>query len=70
MLVSASYLLQVLIGVVVLIGFLRLRRWAWVMLMAWTGISLVHLADQLFLQPAQLRRHGLRRDHRDRAEPV
>lgn len=39
-LVSASYLLQALVGIVVLIGFLRLRRWAWVMLMSWTGVSL------------------------------
>jgi hypothetical protein len=39
--VSGSYLLQVLVGIVVLIGFLRLQRWAWVMLMAWTGFSLV-----------------------------
>jgi hypothetical protein len=38
--VSASYLLQVLVGIVVLIGFLRLQRWAWVMLMAWTAVSL------------------------------
>ena len=37
---SAFYLLLSLIGIVVLIGFLRLRRWAWVVLMAWTGGSL------------------------------
>lgn len=40
-LTSASYLVLSLIGIVVLIGFLRLHRWAWVVLMAWTGISLV-----------------------------
>ncbi len=40
MLDSAWYLLQVLAGIVVLIGFLRVRRWAWVMLMVWTGFSL------------------------------
>ena len=28
-------------GIVVLIGFLRLRRWSWVLLMAWTGVSLI-----------------------------
>jgi len=27
--------------VVVLIGFLRMRRWSWVFLMAWVGISMV-----------------------------
>ena len=39
-LTSAVYLLASLIGIVVLIGFLRLRRWAWVVLMAWTASSL------------------------------
>ncbi len=37
---SGAYLLQSLVGIVVLIAFLRLRRWAWVVLMAWTGASL------------------------------
>jgi hypothetical protein len=37
---SAVYLLLSIAGIVVLIGFLRLRPWAWVLLMAWTGISL------------------------------
>jgi hypothetical protein len=37
---SAVYLLLSITGIVVLIGFLRLRSWAWVLLMAWTGISL------------------------------
>ena len=51
-LVSASYLLQVLIGVIVLIGFLRLRRWAWVVLMAWTGVSLcIALINYFFTHP-------------------
>ena len=40
-LTSGAYLLLSLIGIVVLIGFLGLRRWAWVTLMAWTGVSLV-----------------------------
>ena len=39
-LTSAIYLLASLIGIIVLAGFLRLRRWAWVVLMAWTGASL------------------------------
>lgn len=37
---SAVYLVLSVIGVIVLIGFLRLRQWAWVVLMAWTGFSL------------------------------
>ena len=38
---SLTYLILSLAGIFVLIGFLRLRRWSWVLLMAWTGISLV-----------------------------
>jgi hypothetical protein len=38
---SLSYLILSLAGIFVLIGFLRLKRWSWVLLMAWTGISLV-----------------------------
>jgi hypothetical protein len=38
---SVSYLVLSIAGIVVLIGFLRLRRWSWVLLMGWTGISLV-----------------------------
>jgi low affinity Fe/Cu permease len=38
---SATYLVLSLAGIVVLIGFLRLRRWSWVLLMAWTGVSLI-----------------------------
>ncbi|HTX91469.1 MAG TPA: hypothetical protein VMC09_09645 [Anaerolineales bacterium] len=38
---SITYLVLSLAGIVVLIGFLRLHRWSWVLLMAWTGISLV-----------------------------
>jgi hypothetical protein len=34
------YLVLSVAGVIVLIGFLRLRQWAWVVLMAWTGFSL------------------------------
>src|SRR5512136_872231 len=32
---SASYLVLSITGIVVLIGFLRLQRWSWVLLMAW-----------------------------------
>lgn len=53
--VAASYLLQVLVGIVVLIGFLRLQRWAWVMLMAWTGISLcITLINYFYSRPNYL----------------
>jgi len=38
---SATYLVLSLAGIIVLIGFLRLRRWSWVLLMAWTGVSLI-----------------------------
>ena len=40
LLTSATYLVLSLTGLVVLVGFLRLKPWAWVLLMAWTGISL------------------------------
>ena len=38
---SVTYLVLSITGIVVLIGFLRLRRWSWVLLMAWTGVSLI-----------------------------
>ena len=38
---SLTYLILSLAGIFVLIGFLRMRRWSWVLLMAWTGVSLV-----------------------------
>ena len=38
---ASSYLALSLAGIFMLIGFLRLRRWSWVLLMAWTGVSLV-----------------------------
>jgi hypothetical protein len=38
---SITYMVLSLAGIVVLIGFLRLKRWSWVLLMVWTGISLV-----------------------------
>ncbi len=53
--VSASYLLQVLVGIVVLVGFLRLHRWAWVILMAWTGVSLcITLINYFYSRPNYL----------------
>jgi hypothetical protein len=54
-LTSGSYLILSLIGIVVLIGFLRLRRWAWVLLMAWTGVSLtIALMDYFYSRPNYL----------------
>lgn len=51
-LTSASYLLLSLAGVVVLIAFLNLRRWSWVVLMAWTAASLViALLNYFYSQP-------------------
>jgi hypothetical protein len=38
---SAAYLVLSLTGIVVLIGFLRQRRWSWVLLMVWTCASLI-----------------------------
>jgi len=55
LLTSASYLVLSLIGIVVLIGFLRLHRWAWVVLMAWTGISLtINLINYFYSHPNYL----------------
>ncbi len=52
---SGIYLVLSLIGVVVLIGFLRLHRWAWVLLMAWTGISLaISLINYFYSRPNYL----------------
>ena len=49
------YLIASLIGVVVLIGFLRLRPWAWVILMAWTGTSLaLGLMEYFYSHPNYL----------------
>lgn len=52
---SGAYLLLSLIGIVVLIGFLRMHRWAWVVLMAWTGISLtINLINYFYSRPNYL----------------
>ena len=46
---SASYLILSVAGIVTLIGFLRLRRWSWVLLMTWTGVSLlISLMDYFY----------------------
>jgi hypothetical protein len=52
LLTSATYLVLSLAGIVVLIGFLRMHRWSWVVLMAWTGISLtINLVEYFYSQP-------------------
>ncbi len=49
---SIFYFILSLAGIVVLIGFLRLRRWSWVVLMAWTGVSLItSLMDYFYTHP-------------------
>jgi len=49
---SLTYAVLSLAGIVVLIGFLRLRRWSWVALMTWTGISLfISLANYFYTHP-------------------
>jgi hypothetical protein len=54
-LTSLTYLVLSVTGIVVLIGFLRLRRWSWVLLMAWTGVSLIiSLADYFYSHPNYL----------------
>ena len=48
---SVAYLVLSVAGIVVLIGFLRLRRWSWVLLMSWTGISLaITLVNYFYAQ--------------------
>lgn len=52
---SAVYLFLSLSGIVILIGFLRVHRWAWVTLMAWTGISLtITLINYFYSHPNYL----------------
>jgi len=52
---SLAYLVLSVAGIIVLIGFLRLRRWSWVLLMAWTGVSLlISLVDYFYSHPNYL----------------
>lgn len=49
---SAVYLILSILGIIVLVGFLKVRRWSWVVLMAWTGISLtISLIDYFYRRP-------------------
>jgi hypothetical protein len=49
---SATYFILSLAGIVVLIGFLRLHRWSWVLLMAWTCVSLmISLVEYFYARP-------------------
>ena len=48
---SVTYFVLSVAGFAVLIGFLRLRRWSWVLLMSWTGISLaITLVNYFYAQ--------------------
>lgn len=48
---SVTYFVLSAAGIAVLIGFLRLRRWSWVLLMSWTGISLaITLVNYFYAQ--------------------
>jgi ABC-type multidrug transport system fused ATPase/permease subunit len=48
---SVTYFVLSATGIAVLIGFLRLRRWSWVLLMSWTGISLaITLVNYFYAQ--------------------
>jgi hypothetical protein len=54
-LTSLGYLLLVVGVTLTLIGFLRLRRWSWLVLMLWTCISLAYaLAQYFYGQPNYL----------------
>ena len=54
-LTSGAYLVQALVGIIVLIGFLRLHRWAWIVLVAWTGVSLcITLINYFYSRPNYL----------------
>jgi hypothetical protein len=47
---SLLYLILAIGLIVVLVGFLKMRRWTWVFLMAWVGFSMVvGLEDYFFL---------------------
>ena len=41
LLTSSSYLALSLAGLIILVAFLQMRHWSWVVLMAWTAISLL-----------------------------
>ena len=52
---SAAYLLLSIVGIIALVGFLRLQRWAWVVMMAWSGVSLtIGLIDYIYSDPNYL----------------
>ena len=54
-LTSLGYLFLVVGVILTLIGFLRLRRWSWLVLMLWTCISLAYaLAQYFYGQPNYL----------------
>lgn len=49
---SAAYAFLSMSGLIVLIAFLRMKRWSWIVLMVWTAISLtITLLDYFYDQP-------------------
>jgi hypothetical protein len=55
MFTSVSYLILSLAGIIVLVAFLRMHRWSWVVLMAWTAVSLtITLVDYFYGEPNYL----------------
>jgi len=49
---STVYLILSVLGIIVLVGFLKVRHWSWVVLMAWTGVSLIiSLIDYFYRRP-------------------
>jgi hypothetical protein len=51
-LTSGIYAFLSLSGIVVLIGFLRMKRWSWIVLMVWTAVSLTTtLLDYFYQEP-------------------
>ena len=52
LLTGVTYTFLSLSGIVVLIGFLRMNRWSWVVLMVWTAVSLaITLLDYVYQEP-------------------
>ena len=67
---SLLYLILAIGLIIVLLGFLRMRRWSWVFLMTWVGFSMVvGLEDYFYFGESKLCDHGIRCDHRFCAQP-
>ncbi len=55
LLTGVYYVLAALVMAVILLGFVRLRRWAWAALMLWCGLNLAVGLARYFEQGGQLR---------------